>query len=107
MTTIGTAAFEQARLQTLVVGSGVNNIGSNAFAYNSLASVRFLGARPLTLGTNIFFSNPTLLARSVSVPAAHFNDFNTVATFEAFGLTTDRLTIYSGDNSVENGVAYR
>ncbi|WP_353408061.1 leucine-rich repeat domain-containing protein [Pseudoteredinibacter isoporae] len=59
VTTIGSLAFSSNTLTTVTIPASVTSIDSHAFRTNDLSSILFEGNRP-TLGTTVFFDNPSL-----------------------------------------------
>lgn len=86
---IKSEAFCQNNLTTLTIPSTITTIGTDAFRANILNAVTFMGPKPTSLGTLIFYGNPGLLAGSVRVPAEYLADYQ--ASYINFKLSSSAV----------------
>ena len=82
--TIDGSAFMRCRdLQSIILPSGVTNIGATAFEYcSNLSSVTVFATTPPTLGTNVFQSNAS--GRKIYVPSESVEAYKAATNWSAY-----------------------
>ena len=72
--TIGANAFNQSKILSITIGTGITSIGDNAFAWSTLEEMTILATTPPTLGSDAFGRSNISV---IYVPDASVNAYQT------------------------------